>query len=625
MTALDQDESLVERISKLVLSNDSTASSSHAHDFPLRVKVDFTHSQAKESLQQLKSFLSSEGLRWTGGQPLLELSTSDKNTGNRIVSHLLENNWNATIDYSQFVSHPGMLFVKGFQKSATLVEDLTEYFTKHSRFKLPAEVNVISVPEDSNAANQVAVIIKYDNHLDADHALGHINGTTSFGPKVHANRYISKKERALLLNDQSSKSHLSLAASAEDSMVYDTIIVENFNDFIAGTLALEQFHTILDKFKLFLPIEAIFFPTANNDIDRLRFKKVGYIRIVQDRDMNLKLLNALYYFNGLTLDQMLEFSKDDIYDLTQDLNVPESEPSLKAATLKLSIAQRKHNHHLYENFNSSYVGLGDDGKAHVLDSSRNLFESGFMDRFTKSSNYQETNVYVNNLPVIFENNDTLWSEFWNQFGVGRIKSAKIIKPYFYSKKSDGSLGRIGFVFYEEFKMALRAIILTNNKVIKYKNCPSILIQASFAIQKHRSNSQPSSKHSHPKFHHTTQPMNYYPLQEHPNGNSACIPMPEQLVFHPYMMSMPPYSAGVFPDERPDGEGPDFPGPLEDFGAPPTPISTSHPPQYGYYYPFYPYSAQMPLAPMPPPGPPNGPIPVPMPAQPNQAPERKKSW
>lgn len=625
MTALDQDESLVETISKLVLSNDSTASLSHSHDFPLRVKVDPANSQANESLQQLKSFLSGEGLRWTSGQLWLEVTTSDKNTGNLIVSHLLENNWNSSVDYSQFDSHPGMLFVKGFQKSATLVEDLTEYFTKHSRFKLPAEVNVISVPEDTNDANQVAVIVKYDNHLDADHALGHINGTTSFGPKVHGNRYISKKERALLLNDQSSKSHLSLATSAEDSMVYDTIIVENFNDFIAGTLALEQFHSILDKFELFLPVESIFFPTANNDTDRLRFKKVGYIRIVQDRDMNLKLLNALYYFNGLTLEQMLEFSKDDIYDLIQDLNVPESEPSLKAATLKLSIAQRKHNHHLYENFDSPYVGLGDDGKAQVLDSGRKLFESGFMNRFIKSSNYQETNVYVNNLPVIFENNDTLWSEFWNQFGVGRVKSAKIIKPYFYSKKSDGSLGKIGFVFYEEFKMALRAIILTTNKVIKYKNCPSILIQASFAIQKHRSYSQPSGKQSHPKFHHTTPPMNYYPHQEHPNGNSTYIPLPEQLVFNPYMMSMPPYAPGVVPDDRPDEESPDFPRPLEDVGTLSTPIVTSHPPQFGYYYPFYHYSGQMPLAPMPPPMPANGPIPLPMPAQHNQGLERKSSW
>lgn len=622
MTALDQDDSLVETISNLVLRNDAAMPISHSNDFPLRVRVDLASSLAKESLQQLKSSLSSEGFDWTGDQNRLEFTTSEKSSADRILSHLLENNWKISLDYSQFVSHPGMIFVRGFQRSPTLIEDITEHFSKQTRYNLLSDVTMVSLPEDSNGTSEVAVVIKYDNHLDANHALGHARGTSVFGPKMVVNRYISKKERAILLNDQNAKSH-SLATSNEYAMVYDTILVENFNDFVGGSFSLDQFQTFLDKFELFLSIESIFFPTANSESDRLRFKKIGYIRIVQDKDMNLKLLKALYYFNGLTLKQFLEFSEEDIYDLSRDLNVPESHSSLKDAILRLSIAQRKHNHFLYENSDSKYVGFGTDRRIQVCESNKSL-DSSFIDLFSKTSNYQETNVYVNNFPIIFENNDDLWSEFWNQFGVGRVKSAKIIKPYFYSKKSEGSLGKIGFVFYEDFKMALRAIILTNNKVIKYKNCPSILIQTSFALQKHRSYSQPSSKLPYPPLHHTTPPLNYYQILEIPRHFNDGPPyITEQFAYHLYMMSMPPYSPGALPDERPDNENEiSFPRLQEEAGAQ---VGTSYPPQYGYYYPFYPYSPQMHLAAMPPPMAANGPPPMHIPPHNDQRTQRKKSW
>ncbi|SGZ48793.1 CIC11C00000000916 [Sungouiella intermedia] len=634
MTALDN-QMLVETISSLVLSNDSS-SIPPAPQFPLRIKVDLANSEANESPQLLKLYLSEEGIRWSTTDLVLSFSTSERAPSNSIVTHLCDNNWSITFDYGQFVSHPGMLFVKGLERSPSLLEDLTDHFKKQCRYKLLADVNVIGVPpEDSNGSNanatghcpnEVAAIIKYDNFLDAEYALVHANGANSFGPKMQVNRYISKKERALA-NEQSPNLRSNSSVNPhEDSVVYDTIVVENFNDFIAGTLSIEQFQTILEKFELFLPIECIFFPTANGESDRLRFKKVGYIRIELDKEMNLKLLKALYYLNGLTLKQLLEFSKDDIYDLTLDLNIPERERTLKSAKLKLSIAQRKHNHHLYENSDSLYVGLTDDNKVQVFEANEKLVESGFIDQFSKSSNYQETNVYVNNFPIIFENDDTLWAEFWNQFGIGRVKSAKIIKPYFYSKKSDGALGKIGFVFYEEFKMALRAIILTNNKSIKYKNCPSILIQASFAIQKHSSYSQPPSKQSHSKFTHPAPPMNYYPLHEPSkqyNGGSPFVPFPEQYVFHPYMMSMPHYTPGLLPEDNPEEGVGEFRRLLEDFtGA--THGGATFPPHFGFYYPYFPYSGLMPMgAPIPPHMPTNG-LPIPVQNQNNQRSERKKS-
>lgn len=601
MTALpNTSASFVDSISKLVLNTDSRRSShaSRKKEFPLKIKIDLANSpNATSSAHDLKSHLETHSVHLDSLEGLVEFAVSDKDTANAVVAYLLDHGWSTALDYSQFASHPGMVFVKGLQRSPSLADDLQRYFLDHSKYGLLADVNVLGLsPEDS--ASDVAAILKFDNYMDADHALAQPSAhPNSFGPRpFNVTRYISKKERSILLTDSGSNS--AYVVANDDPVVYDTIVVENFNDFISGTLSLEVFHSILDKFALFLSIDTIFFPVANRETDRLRFKKIGFIGISPNKDLSLKLLKALYYLNGLTLSDLLAFSKDDIYDLSDDVCCAEPELSSEFPRLKLSIAQRKHNHHLYENTDSLYVSL-DLGKVQICEPDVNFHESSLINRFVKSSNYQETNVYVNNFPILFENDDELWAQFWNQFGVDRVKSAKIIKPQFYSKKPDGSLGKIGFVFYEEFKMALRAIILTNNKVIKYQNFPSILIQASFAIQKHNSHSQSSNKLTQPKFHHGNPPINYFSDGQLPKqyggGASPFVPLPEQYLFHPYMMSMPPYGPGMAPDERPDEEGSGDDAAMLMGG-------NSYPPQYGYYVPYFPYSGQVPMG-----GPPHIPV------------------
>lgn len=591
MTALAHTKSsFVEAISKLVLTNNPEKS-----DFPLRVRIDENSPETTFLVSDLKDHLDGENLPWNSAPPYIEVSLSTKEPSDRLLSHLQHQKWKYVLDYSQFATHPGMVFVRGLQKTPGLQGDLKSHFAAACRYGLVSEVNVIGNSDEG--VHEVAATVKFDNHLDADHILS-CPSTSAFGPKpLHVTRYVSKKQRAI---QGDVKSLAPPALANDDPVIYDTIVVENFNEFVAEPISISQVQNILLKFELFLPIETVFFPLTNKDTDKLRFKKVGFIGLSQDRETNSKLLTALYYLNDLTFLELLAFSQSDVYDLSKDLNTAERDVSSNEPRLKMSIAQRKHNHHLYENSDSPYVFLNDKNEPSISEPDLRLHESEFINRFIKSSNYQETNVYVNNFPIIFGNDDALWAEFWNQFGVDHIKSAKIIKPQFYSKKLDGSLGKIGFVFYKEFKMALRAIILTNNKVIRYKDSPSILIQASFAIQKHSSHSQAFGKAAPQKFHHNT-PPNYYPeapLPKQYGGASPFMPIPDQYMFHPYMMSMPPYNPGMPLEERVDDVEYESNRDEPNLGV----ASNSFPPQFGYYFPYYPFSGQMPVG---------GPIPPPM--------------
>ncbi|CAH2354675.1 hypothetical protein CLIB1423_18S01134 [[Candida] railenensis] len=182
--------------------------------------------------------------------------------------------------------------------------------------------------------------------------------------------------------------------------------------------------------------------------------------------------------------------------------------------LQLSIGQHKHNSNLYQYNPEQFVfttGLNFDKTSSIETMSPQLHNT-ILNKFLKKSNYQETNIYVNNFPILFENDDQLWESFWMQFGSNDspnkgIKSARIIKPQFYSGKngkdnasinSNTSVGKIGFVFYQDFKMALRAILLTNNKSIA-KNDDNedhkISISTSFALQKSSHNNSHNNNHS----------------------------------------------------------------------------------------------------------------------------------
>lgn len=286
----------------------------------------------------------------------------------------------------------------------------------------------------------------------------------------------------------------------------------------------------------------------------------GYIRFRHNLNLNENTLRILYYLNGLT---WLEFKTIDIHCLPQlmDFEVEQEGKNSKmrresanseaegssnetseasevndgndsesvngSATdtgISITIAQHKHNHYLFSLANQSYLTCN---ILHVAGAKPlqviNVNPPNPMytiNSFLRAVNYQETNLYVNNLPQIFHNDDVTWESFWLQFG--SIKSAKIIKPQFYaqqgkecsesfsgtgastntiSSKTNTAVGgdnevkdipddlkkpgKIGFVFYKTFKMSIRAILATNNKVVQMRqhHFAPIVIQSSFAIQK----------------------------------------------------------------------------------------------------------------------------------------------
>ncbi|KAM9934871.1 hypothetical protein OXX80_005546 [Metschnikowia pulcherrima] len=265
-------------------------------------------------------------------------------------------------------------------------------------------------------------------------------------------------------------------------VIYDAIVIENLGQIFSQPISLGLVQEILSKFSLFGPLDAAFLPIESENGAKYKLEKAGFIGFAHENNFSENLLRCFYHLDGLTIKQLFDFTKTDIHEVS--LHGPASTNDLEGPYLKLSLCQQKHSRLLVENGLQAFIAFDHHDKPSVCDlvEQKEVYERQ-VKRFSKAVNYQETNVYVNNLAVLFQNDDIAWYKFWNQFGEGGIKSAKIIKPQFYSKRHDDSSGRFGFVFYRDVQMALRAILLTNNKTVKFKDHPGFKIEASFAIQK----------------------------------------------------------------------------------------------------------------------------------------------
>ncbi|KAF3994144.1 hypothetical protein FT663_00114 [Candidozyma haemuli var. vulneris] len=581
--------------------------------FPLKVSV-AREGLSPGSLKSLKNELSKNHWRWGQSSASIDVSFSTKAAADAAVAYLLEKKFSVSFDYSKFVSHPGTLFVKNLARASVSQDKLHAFFNDASKYRSVCDVNIISSASSASSSSlasnssdsEASAILKFDNYLDVDYITSNLplaqNPFHSSLP-LYVNRYVSKRERAMC-PDSAPSSSSSVNSAPEDSILYDTLVIENLGDFFSNRAKIDELRPLVEKFALFGPIDSIYWPMSHGSEDSLSFRKVGFICFAHERNLNQDILRCLYYLRDLTFDEFDKFSEQDIYDIKEDINKPHKFPeSSDTPRLKISIAQRKHNHHLYESAESLYA-YNEPGslKMKVCDpSASDIHDDTFLSKFMKASNYQETNVYVNNLPILFENNDDLWASFWDQFGVEGVKSAKIIKPQFYSKKSDESLGRIGFVFYEEFKMALRAIILTNNKVVSLGNGPGMAVQASFAIQKHN-NSSGSGKSASSSLSSGSN-YNYYndgygkrfslPMND-PNfymheprlPNHAASPgaspfVPPDYYYYPYYMPMQPPPEPIKKEEENGGHSPKQ--------APPqmNPNAAPYPNPMGYmYHPYY---------------------------------------
>lgn len=480
--------------------------------FPLRLRIE-TSDDRQPTLNEI---LKRHDVRVSAAQE--EVVFSNKRQADAVVSEVLASGFKVLFNYSGFISHPGNLFIKNLCEELIDYDKLFDFFQSKSKYKSLADINIFNSAEDD-----VFAILKFENYLDVDHILDtldvndnpfHHNDTVP----LYLNKYISKKERKLKYDDNS--------VLSDHVNSYNTIVIENLGDFLNEynpTIGLLE--TFLLKFELFNKIDNLYFPVFQVDDNNFRLMKYGFINFEANENLNVNVLKCIYYLNDLNFEKFMNFTHDDVLNDEGELLKTTQSP-LNDRGLKISIGQHKHNHYLYE-FQTNQLLYLNQHKL-CLGFLDLTVHNNIINSFSKFVNFQETNIYVNNFPIIFENNDTLWEKFWYQFG-NSIKSAKIIKPQFYSKKND-ELGKIGFVFYTDFKMALRAILLTNNRLINFKNFKNILIQTSFAIQKNNHGYQRPSLGT-----------NYYPVQPPQNNYMKRFSMPS-LNDYSYFMQGPPMAS-----------------------------------------------------------------------------------
>lgn len=440
-----------------------------------------------------------------------------------LVYRLHELNYDFSFDYSKFISHPGILFIKNL--SSELVFDnavdstvtitheeyspdsLFDFLQKESYFKSLKEVKLFRNENSSSAF----AIVKFDNYLDVDVLIEKLHKSTPNAFNTNStiplffNRYLNKRERytappsngAPLASSSPTSTSAIYTTSGDHKLAenFDTITIENLQAFFPKDLTSLDFYQFVGKFKEFgNDIESIYFPIVGtssrshqpvelqeNSPTPLKCLDYGYVQFKSSQNLMENTLRILYYLNNLTWDEFNELDTAALKPLLSSDDRPEDNGQLDTNAVKVTIAQHKHNHYLYNNANNFYLSWSAENNVAISYPNPVLI----INQYTKQNNFQETNIYVNNLPVVFNNDDTLWELFWEQFG--KIKSAKIIKPEYYSIDNEGKScksGRIGFVFYESFQMATRAILLTNNKLVNMNGTSHpILILSSFAIQK----------------------------------------------------------------------------------------------------------------------------------------------
>ncbi|KAL6454304.1 hypothetical protein SBY92_003766 [Candida maltosa Xu316] len=402
-------------------------------------------------------------------------------------------------------------------------------------FKSSEEVKIFN--NDNNNASTTPLsafaIVKFSNHLDVDILIKKYNKyipnifNNNTSVPLFLNKYLNRKERFVPPSSSSSSSSSSTTAATSMSSMSTSnngnnsksndncnlIIVENLLNFKPQPYFTRMdFERFINKFKNFgNVIDSIYFPLVDKgvNLDDIKIFDYGYIRFKQPNpNLMENTLRILYYLNGLSWEEFInldvnnlppllsiiteentdkeeeEEKEEDTEEKAEEGEEKKTEGSEETNNRKLSItiAQHKHNHNLFAQANSFYLSLSKNSSLGV--SFPNPMFT--INQFSRNLNYQETNIYVNNLPIVFNNDDVTWEKFWGQFG--KIKSAKIIKPQFYHENEDeNKSGKIGFVFYQTFKMAIGAILMTNNKVVNVDHFNPIIIQSSFAIQKSNTN------------------------------------------------------------------------------------------------------------------------------------------
>ncbi|ODV80564.1 uncharacterized protein CANTADRAFT_4590 [Suhomyces tanzawaensis NRRL Y-17324] len=619
---------LVDEINDALFHDFSHDSTSNTTSFPLVLSIPFNDNSEKARIVELVSevdpsigldlkrlliidanFQSDRGLASPPTSEDLQIDLSCTDTNRECLESLIytlhASHIPYNLDYSNFVSHPGILFIKKLSSNLVNPTDQTGYvLTKDdpeapqnelfallqetSHFKSLQEIKIFGDSGSGSGLQSAFAIVKFRVYLDVDIIIAKLNKLTpnpfnhNRNVPLYLNKYLNKKERINHSPLASSPANNGTNGSSSPNSNFDMIVLENLNKLFLDTIVtIDHISKLLDIIKKFgNDFDLIYFPLDSRESDDyppdLNILEYAFIRFKHGNHLMENTLKILYYLNGLSWEQLLDFDLDSVEPLFLD---SAEEPIQSKNGIKITIAQYKHNHYIFRDANNAFVTnqgqrASNNGMQKVVISPPN---PGLITAMSaKQVNYQETNIYVNNLPVVFGNNDELWETFWKQFGT--IKSAKIINPQFYkhdesvddddSRRGKSGYGKIGFVFYTDFKMAIKAILLTNNRLINVNRTSSpILIQSSFALQKSNPTTYANHGNQHSVHRSWSKPKRglamSYPLPVAPIPATA--PQPGQF-FNPYYFPFSPPTS--FFQTSPNQQAAIAPFPHPMFGAHP---------------------------------------------------------
>lgn len=595
MPTSDDRETFVRELSLLIVDADQS--------FPLRIEISMRGAD-EDRLLALKLYLTKEICSWESRPRSIDISVQKKQKAEALLLHLKEHGWSFEIDYSELASHPGTVVARNVPSELPL---------ERLKASLNDQCHFLSLLKGNYIADSRDVCLVFSNFMDAEEILRK-SKTDAFRDKNGALALEWAKPQT---NRDSRKPFISL----ENSL--DSIAIENTEEFFPAPLLYDELNRILLKFALFGEIETICIPVLEKENDTVQLEKTIFIKFSTSSAAKARTLECLYFLSDLTYEELLKFTSECIHDLVDDVS-PNAKPSSVAPKLRLSIVQKKHGSQLARSIASDIISYSKGAQRELVIYRKQRdaeLTNQIFNVFFKANNYQETNVYVNNLPILFHNDDDLWHLFWEQFGFDGINSAKIIKPQFYSRKHTETVGKIGFVFYKEFKMALRAIIMTNNREVYYPGQPPVLVQTSFAIQK-KNSSWSSPKYLHSKTTslasnsrefpvgsaipftqrsvakraslptiNSSEYSNYTLMGPDPVHGYMCPPY-DPFMFNPYYVQMPGFGMDS-PQMKPPPPLSSSPqsSPRSRLGFPP--MNAAYAPPYGYMMQFYSYSPLMP--------------------------------
>lgn len=614
----DDSEVFVKTLSDLILKS--------TRDWLIRIEIStLKESGLGDRISALKEYLGNNVCSLGSNPHGFDVRIRLKERSEKVLNHLWEDDWPYSLDYSFLPLHPGRVLANNVSPTVS-VEELRQEINKHCDHHSLLGIQFVQ--------GSSSVRLEFDDFIDADRIESQNIYSCLASDKnlpITFQKFISldpiASEPTLLeatAPDSSCSSELSTTSTDRQ---LDSVVIENADELFSTPVSMDNLNTLLLKFSFFGEIDSICFPVTRTSGERFELDKTAFIGFSSSNKSPVKVLECLYFLNDLSSEELFDFTETSI-DLSSVLVNPESSATSKShiPRIKLALVQKKHGGQIYRNLMSDYIRLGSRNVPELvpheaeIDSERT---SKLLARFLKPNNYQETNVYVNNLPLLFQNNDHLWSQFWSQFGFDGINSAKIIKPQFYTKKHTETVGKIGFVFYKEFKMALRAIIMTNNKEIQYPGMAPVFIETSFAIQKKNCTwskfSQSRSSYPGTSSREISTGLPYqqrtaskraslpvlnnsdfssYVLMGHEPLHSYMVPPFDPFIFNPYYLQMPPYAVETELDDL--GTLPSSPSPLSSprshpgQSVVPTGMNGAFPPQFGYMMPFYPYPSLYPM-------------------------------